>query len=122
MTKEYVWKLDDVIASHPLSNDKEMELSFMAHGKFASVNVAQVHETVKAHQHVDHDEIIYILRGRHQLTVEDKVYEVEPGDLIVVPCGITHEIKCGEGYAALSIYAPGWDEKMPDRVLIESKE
>ncbi|MGI6153170.1 MAG: cupin domain-containing protein [Christensenellaceae bacterium] len=50
------------------------------------------HET---HVHPDHDEVILFLNGVGTQTVgDDEVYEVREGDMVYLPAGVPHSIRC----------------------------
>ena len=42
------------------------------------------------HQHADEDELFLVHRGRFRMEFRDRVVELGPGDLLVVPRGVEH--------------------------------
>lgn len=42
------------------------------------------------HVHEEHDELFYVLEGRHVVTVGDTEYELGPGDVVFGPRGVPH--------------------------------
>ena len=119
MAEQYVFNVAKELAEHPLLPEETMRLRFLRHCPYSGANIAQAKE-VAPHYHESHDEYVYILRGTHEFTVGDEQFEVGPGDLIIAPAGLPHwPSRVGDGYAALSIYAPDWDENAPDRVAVD---
>ena len=57
---------------------------------FARVLVGKVHPS---HTHKTMEEIFYFLEGSGQVVLNGKVEEVKAGDRIIVPAGISHEIR-----------------------------
>jgi quercetin dioxygenase-like cupin family protein len=47
-----------------------------------------------AHTH-EHDESIWIIRGSMQFRVGDKMFDLRPGDRLLLPRGSQHEAKAG---------------------------
>jgi mannose-6-phosphate isomerase-like protein (cupin superfamily) len=117
--QDYFFNLEEELKKHPLPEDTDLMLHFLKHAEYSAANLAQTRGGVKEHIHKDHDELIYILRGEHEFIVDGIARKVKPGDLIIVPAGIRHTVNVGPDYAALSIYAPDWDEDKPDRIYFE---
>ena len=42
------------------------------------------------HHHDDEDELFYVVKGRLRMEFRDRVVELAPGELIVVPHGVEH--------------------------------
>lgn len=59
------------------------------------------------HSHPDTDETFIILDGNMQLNFRDKIIELNPGEMIVVPKGIEHKPVSEIGYKALLIDPEG---------------
>lgn len=55
------------------------------------LNVVQVKDrTLDFHIHEESDELFYVIEGSFILEVEDEKFQMNPGDLIVVPKGTMH--------------------------------
>jgi len=48
------------------------------------------------HQHPETDEVFIGIEGRFQLATREKVFEINEGELIVVPKGVEHKPICEE--------------------------
>jgi mannose-6-phosphate isomerase-like protein (cupin superfamily) len=48
------------------------------------------------HSHAAEDELFFVLRGRFHMEFRDRVIELHPGDLLVVPRGVEHRPVAGE--------------------------
>ena len=59
------------------------------------------------HSHSDTDETFIILDGRMLMNFRDKVIELNPGEMIVIPKGVEHKPASEEGYEALLIEPEG---------------
>lgn len=59
------------------------------------------------HAHADTDETFIILDGKMELNFRDKVVELNPGEMIVIPKGVEHKPASREGYKALLIEPAG---------------
>ena len=55
----------------------------------------------------DTDETFIILGGKMQLNFRDKVIELNPGEMIVIPKGVEHKPASEKGYKALLIEPEG---------------
>ena len=55
------------------------------------------------HSHPQTDETFIILDGEMQLHFRDKVIELNPGEMIIVPKGVEHKPASDVGYKALLI-------------------
>ena len=65
------------------------------------------------HYHKIMEEIYFIIEGKGNITLDDKLYKVEPGHSIFIPAMVKHQIKNTSNKALkfLSIDAPSYDEK-----------
>lgn len=59
------------------------------------------------HSHPDTDETFIILDGNMKLNFRDKVVELDPGEMIVIPRGVEHKPASEKGYKALLIEPEG---------------
>ena len=62
----------------------------------------------ESHTHPDSDEILYVISGEGEQTVEDETCEVGPGEMIFVPAGTEHgTINTGwQPLQLLAVYSP----------------
>ncbi len=54
------------------------------------VKVAKVQGELVWHSHDDQDELFFVLQGRLRLQLPDRIVELGPGELFVVPRGVRH--------------------------------
>lgn len=54
------------------------------------VKVAKLKGTFTWHKHDDEDELFFIVKGRLRMEYEDRVVDLEKGDVHIVPKGILH--------------------------------
>lgn len=59
------------------------------------------------HSHPDTDETFIILDGKMSLNFRDEIFELNPGEMIVIPKGVEHKPTSVEGYKALLIEPEG---------------
>ena len=43
------------------------------------------------HHHDHEDELFYVVKGKLRMEFRDKIVEIEPGEMIVVPRGVEHK-------------------------------
>ena len=43
------------------------------------------------HHHDHEDELFYVVKGKLRIEFRDKIVEIEPGEMIVVPKGVEHK-------------------------------
>ncbi len=56
----------------------------------AYVKVAKIKGTFTWHAHENEDELFYILKGRLRIEFEDRVVDLNEGEMYVVPKGVRH--------------------------------
>jgi len=59
------------------------------------------------HSHAETDEAFFVVEGRMQLEFRDRVFELEKGELIVVPKGVEHRPICETECTVLLIEPKG---------------
>ncbi len=74
------------------------------------------------HSHDDTDELFLVVDGRAQIHLRDRIVELDPGELFVVPKGVEHKPVSIDG-ADLLLFEPGGttntgttDEALPDHI------
>ena len=67
-----------------------------------------VKQKVKIHKHIDHVENIYVSEGSGVFYLEDSIFNIKSGDLIVVPKNTWHgvEVNSNNALKVLSIQSP----------------
>ncbi|HEX5005044.1 MAG TPA: cupin domain-containing protein [Gemmatimonadales bacterium] len=65
------------------------------------VKVAKFHGTFPWHHHADADECFLGISGRFRVEFRDRVVELGPGELLVVPRGVEHRTAADEEAAVL---------------------
>jgi len=80
------------------------------------------------HTHPDSDEILYVIGGEGEQTVDDETREVGPGEMVYVPAGVEHGTT-NTGWATLqllAVYAPPGPEDvladLPDCEIVPPGE
>ena len=76
------------------------------------------------HAHTREDELFYIVDGRHEVTIGDRVEIAGPGDLICVPRGTRHRYTNVDamGGRLLSVHTPGGFESFFNEVGVDASE
>jgi mannose-6-phosphate isomerase-like protein (cupin superfamily) len=69
------------------------------------------------HSHADTDETFIVLDGVLTMNFRDRVVDIRPGELIVVPKGVEHKPSSSNGYRALLIEP----ENVPNTGEVESE-
>ena len=54
------------------------------------VLLAKINGEFVWHSHKDEDELFYVIKGKLNMEYRDKIVEVLPGEMIVVPKGVEH--------------------------------
>jgi mannose-6-phosphate isomerase-like protein (cupin superfamily) len=78
-----------------------------------------IKKEVKLHKHLTHSEHVVVLEGEGKMTLGDKTFYIQKGDLVFIPKNTAHAVK-NEGTVPLKVYSiqsPSFDGK--DRVMIE---
>jgi mannose-6-phosphate isomerase-like protein (cupin superfamily) len=60
------------------------------------VKIVKVLGVFPWHLHESQDEMFLVWRGRFRVEFRDRVVELGPGELIVVPCGVEHRTAADE--------------------------
>ena len=125
-----IWSARAVIEQNPIGADESIKQVFLAHGRFASVNVVQRHaegpagQGIFLHTHNDHDETVVIISAGDAETMEfqigDRKVQAKAGDVIFVPAGLPHgpSLDTPGTTMSVSIYGPTFDPDNPDRQMV----
>lgn len=55
------------------------------------VKLARLEGEFEWHRHTDEDELFLVVEGRLQMHLRDRVLELLPGELVIVPRGVEHK-------------------------------
>lgn len=121
MTKVDVCDVRAAVEADKLTAADAFKRTYIGHGKQSSVFVFQGHEgPFRAHVHVTHDEIGYVLSGSGSVTVGEVTRPVKPGDVWIIPAGTPHGGEfSGDAVEVLFISSPIDDPENPDRVWLD---
>jgi quercetin dioxygenase-like cupin family protein len=109
---------EDVVRAHPVDPAKGAVVTEILRGEQASVNVWQITDTMAAHLHREHEEIIIVRSGRARARIGDRDVDLGPGDVFLVPRNTVHAARAigEEPFVGVSVFAPAFDGK--DRVAV----
>jgi quercetin dioxygenase-like cupin family protein len=68
-----------------------------------------------AHEHTE--QVMYILEGEVDMTIEDETRTLRPGDVVVVNRGLHHELYSANGVTFMEALAPVPLDHVPDESL-----
>lgn len=69
------------------------------------------------HVHEDTEQVMYILEGSIEMTIEDQTSTLGPGDVVVVNRGQHHKVYSEEGVTFIEALAPVPLDHVPDQGL-----
>ena len=77
----------------------------------ASCHLVRLRASERMHSHDSHDHIVFILSGSSRIHIADKVYDLNPGDVIIVKRGVAHwaENSGPEAAEAFVVFTPPFD-------------
>jgi quercetin dioxygenase-like cupin family protein len=61
---------------------------------------------IPTHSHDDHESVVYLIRGRMQLTIADETFVAQAGDAWIHPIGVMHSSETLEDCVAVEIKSP----------------
>jgi quercetin dioxygenase-like cupin family protein len=84
----------------------------------SSTFIIWVKDEVKPHYHEAHTEVVYVLKGKGDMMLNDTWKTIKAGDYIFIPKGTKHAVKVtgDETLKVISIQSPRFDGQ--DRVLV----
>jgi uncharacterized protein YjlB len=71
------------------------------------VKLVKVQGTFPWHHHDDVEEMFLVWRGRFRVEFRDRIVELGPGELVVVPCGVEHRTAADEEAEVILVGAGG---------------
>jgi mannose-6-phosphate isomerase-like protein (cupin superfamily) len=90
-----------------------------AENENCTVNLLAPRALIPAHYHLNHDEIVFIIRGSGTMRVHQDEFLVQAGDILFIPRKTVHSFSpSGADVLALSIFVPKFDGK--DRIFGET--
>lgn len=74
---------------------------------------------VAPHYHTSHTEEVYVLEGLGVMTMGKSVYNIKPGDYIIIPAGTVHSVRTisKTPLKVISMQSPSFDGS--DRVMVD---
>ena len=72
---------------------------------------------VPRHAHEDTEQVMFILDGEVEMTIEDETQTLRPGDVVVVNRGLQHALHSAGGVTFMEALAPVPLDHVPDRAL-----
>ena len=87
----------------------------------ASCHVVLLNGAEKPHYHESHDHVVFILSGSSRIHIADRIYDLNPGDVIIVKRGVVHwaENTGPEAAEAFVVFTPPF--KGRDRKFVEEQ-
>lgn len=96
-----------------LNGDKSKNISVknLNHNPNASTFLVWVKDTVTAHKHIEHNELVYILKGKGKFHLGEESFNIKKGDVVFVPKNTFHsvQIKSRKMMQVLSVQTPYFD-------------
>src|SRR5438105_4102161 len=69
------------------------------------------------HAHEDTEQVMFILEGEVEMTIEDETATLKPGDVVVVNRGLHHKLYSAGGVTFMEALAPVPLDHVPDKAL-----
>jgi len=69
------------------------------------------------HKHDDTEQVMFILDGEVEMTIEDDTTTLRPGDVVVVNRGLHHKLSSPGGVTFMEALAPVPLDHVPDKAL-----
>ena len=69
------------------------------------------------HAHEDTEQVMFILEGEVEMTIEDETATLKPGDVVVVNRGLHHKLHSAGGVTFMEALAPVPLDHVPDKSL-----
>lgn len=112
-------KISAVVADEEYENIKVMPIHT---DRNTSVFVIFIKKQVRKHFHQYHTEVITVLEGKGEMFMSGEIFNVKPGDCIVIPQGTEHAIitRSKKPLKVLSVQAPEFEGE--DRIYTEEEE
>ncbi len=102
----------------PDSNSyKNVYVKKIAEDSLQSSFIIWIKQAVPPHYHAEHTELIQVVSGKGEMTLEDQVFTIRNGDYFVIPRGAIHSVvtKSRKPLKVISVQSPKFDG---DRVWV----
>ena len=101
--------LEDILKSHPLAAGQGAKATPVTRVPGAELQVIEMSK-IKLHSHSQEDHIVFVVRGKGTVRLDQETREVKPGDIFMLPKDVPHGFsKSGdENLILLVIGTPGW--------------
>lgn len=106
----------DLYASHAPANWQNVAVEKIADDSLSTSFLIWIREGVKKHFHQEHTEHVTIIEGTGEMTLNDSIFIVKPGDFLLIPRGTPHAVTALTPMKVLSIQTPRWTAE--DRVFL----
>ena len=102
----------------PTAEYDNVHVQSLDHDSLASTFVIWVKQSVKAHYHAEHTEVVYVLEGKGRMTLGAEERNLSPGDYVFIPKGTKHsvEVQGDVPMKVISIQSPKFDGS--DRIFV----
>ncbi len=101
--------LEDILKSHPLAAGQGAKATPVTRVPGAELQVIEMSK-IKLHSHSQEDHIVFVVRGKGTVRLDQETRDVKPGDIFMLPKDVPHGFaKSGdENLVLLVIATPGW--------------
>ncbi|MDF1556035.1 MAG: cupin domain-containing protein [Deferrisomatales bacterium] len=119
--KQLLSNIDKLLEDNPLPEGKKSQAIKIAENDNATISLIRATEGagLGQHFHSEHDETMYVIKGRGELFIDGKWVEMHPGSIHFNPIGKTHTNRQtgSEQLVFISMFSPGM--KYEDRHFVE---
>lgn len=77
--------INDILEKNPIDEKADIQLTTVGKISTGRVQLMQANADIKPHCHNLHDEIIYIVKGKGILTIDEDRHVASPGSVFIVP-------------------------------------
>jgi quercetin dioxygenase-like cupin family protein len=101
--------LDEILKSNPLTAGQPAKATTVTRVPGAELQVIEMNK-IKLHSHSQEDHIVFVVRGKGTVRLDQETRDVKPGDIFMLPKDVPHGFsKSGdENLILLVIGTPGW--------------
>lgn len=114
-TVSIITDIDEILKANPIESGKPVRLITIAETEAVTIYVVRSIEGyfLKPHIHKTHDEMVYVIKGKGQMLINDKWIDIQQGNVHFNPMGKVHSIKHAGGreeLVVLSVFTPAMKE------------
>ncbi len=101
--------LDEILKSNPLAAGQPAKATTVTRVPGAELQVIQMNK-IKLHSHSQEDHIVFVVRGKGTVRLDQETRDVRPGDIFMLPKDVPHGFSKSEdeNLILLVIGTPGW--------------